>query len=237
MDEGQKRLSIKNWAEEDRPREKLLLKGSRHLTDAELLAILIRVGTSKNTAIDVAKQLLEKVGNDINKLGELSTTQISKGVNGIGKVKAITIVAALELGRRRKENAINKTTNKITTSKDAYDYIYPYLADQQQELFYILLLNRANVIVSNYKISEGGMTGTVVDPKIIFKKVLEEGAVSLILAHNHPSGNHKPSQADIDLTNKLQKASKLLDISLLDHLIFTNNTYFSFACGTRSKAP
>ena len=229
MDEEQKQLSIKNWAEEDRPREKLLLKGSRHLTDAELLAILIRMGTKNHSALDVAKQLLEKVGNDINKLGELSTTQISKGVKGIGKAKAITIAAALELGRRRKENAGNKSIKKISSSKDAYDNIYPYLADQQQELFYIMLLNRANIILSYHKISEGGMTGTIVDPKIIFKKVLEEGAISLILAHNHPSGNQQPSQADIDLTKKILEASKLLDVSLLDHLIFTNNSYFSFA--------
>lgn len=229
MDEEQKRLSIKNWAEEDRPREKLLLKGSRHLTDAELLAILIRMGTKNHSAIDVAQQLLDKVGNDINKLGDLTTNQISKGVKGIGKAKAITIAAALELGRRRKDNSENKTPKKITSSRDAYDNIYPYIADQQQEFFYIMLLNRANVILSYHKISEGGMTGTVVDPKIIFRKVLDEGAVSLILVHNHPSGNQQPSQADIDLTKKIQDASKLLDVSLLDHLIFTNNSYFSFA--------
>ena len=229
MDEEQKRLSIKKWAEEDRPREKLLLKGSRHLTDAELLAILIRTGFKNHPVVDVAQQLLDNVGNDINKLGELSIPQIIKSVKGVGKDKAVTIAAALELGRRRKESSGNKSLKKITSSKDAYDYIYPSLADQQQEFFYIILLNRANVILSNHKISEGGMTGTVVDPKIIFKKVLEEGAISIVLVHNHPSGNLQPSQADIDLTKKIQDASKLLDISLLDHLIFTNNTYFSFA--------
>jgi DNA repair protein RadC len=229
LDEEQKRLSIKKWAEEDRPREKLLLKGSRHLTDAELLAILIRTGFKNHHVVDVAQQLLDNVGNDINKLGELSIPQIIKSVKGVGKDKAVTIAAALELGRRRKESSGNKSLKKITSSKDAYDYIYPSLADQQQEFFYIILLNRANVILSNHKISEGGMTGTVVDPKIIFKKVLEEGAISIVLVHNHPSGNLQPSQADIDLTKKIQEASKLLDISLLDHLIFTNNTYFSFA--------
>lgn len=229
MDEEHKRLSIKNWSEEDKPREKLLLKGSRHLTDAELLAILIRVGTNNRSAIEVAQQLLEKVGNDISKLGDLSTNQISKGVKGIGKVKAITIAAALELGRRRKENSGNKISNKVTSSRDAYDYIYSYLADQQHELFYIILLNRANIILSHHKVSEGGMTGTVVDPKIIFKLVLEHGAASLVVVHNHPSGNTQPSQADIDLTKKIREASKLLDVSLLDHLIFTNNSYFSFA--------
>jgi DNA repair protein RadC len=229
LDEEQKRLSIKKWAEEDRPREKLLLKGSRHLTDAELLAILIRTGFKNHPVVDVAQQLLDNVGNDINKLGELSIPQIIKSVKGVGKDKAVTIAAALELGRRRKESSGNKSLKKITSSKDAYNYIYPSLADQQQEFFYIILLNRANVILSNHKISEGGMTGTVVDPKIIFKKVLEEGAISIVLVHNHPSGNLQPSQADIDLTKKIQEASKLLDISLLDHLIFTNNTYFSFA--------
>lgn len=229
MDEEQKRLSIKKWAEEDRPREKLLLKGSRHLTDAELLAILIHSGTPIYTALDVAKQLLDKVGNDINKLGDLTPAQISKSFKGIGKAKAATIAAALELGRRRKEATGNNTPKKITSSKDAYDIIYPYMAEQKQELFYIILLNRANAILSYHKISEGGMTGTVVDPKIIFRKVLEGGAISLILVHNHPSDNQQPSQADIDLTKKIQEASKLLDVSLLDHLIFTNNSYFSFA--------
>lgn len=229
MDEEHKRLSIKNWAEEDQPREKLLLKGARHLTDAELFTILINTGTSRQSAREVAQQLLDKVGNDITKLGELTPAQIIKCAKGIGKAKAVTITAALEIGRRRKESAATRTVKKITSSKDAYDNIYPFLADQQQELFYIILLNRANDILGYHKISEGGMTGTVVDPKIIFKKVLEEGAISLILIHNHPSGNRQPSQADTDLTCKLRDASKLLDVSLLDHLIFTNNSYFSFA--------
>jgi DNA repair protein RadC len=229
LDDEQKRLSIKDWAEEDRPREKLLLKGPGILTDAELLTILIHSGTTKQSALDVARQMLDKVGNDLNKLADLSPAQISKNFKGIGKAKAATIAAALELGRRRKETSGNKTKKKVTSSRDAYDHIYPYLADQHQELFYIMLLNRANVILSYHKISEGGMTGTVVDPKIIFRKVLEEGALSLILVHNHPSGNNQPSQADIDLTNKIKDAAKFLDVSLLDHLIFTNNSYFSFA--------
>jgi DNA repair protein RadC len=227
--EGQKRLTIKDWSDEDKPREKLLLKGAMHLSDAELLAILIREGTRNQSAVEVARQLLEKAGNDIGKLGDLTPQQISKNVKGIGKAKAVIIAAALEIGRRRKENNSSSSQKKITSSKDAYDYIYPTLADQKQELFYIVLLNRANIILGKYKISEGGMTGTVVDPKIIFRKVLDEGATSLIIAHNHPSGNNQPSQADIELTKKIQEAAKLLDVSLLDHLIFTNNMYFSFA--------
>jgi DNA repair protein RadC len=220
-------LNIKTWAEEDRPREKLLLKGKAALSDAELIAIQIGSGTPKLTAVDVAKLILAAVGNDLNELAKLSVKDLMKH-KGIGEAKAITIVSALELGRRRKEATVAAKT-RITCSTDIYNYIKPQLLDLQHEEFWIILLNRANVVMKKESISSGGVAGTVADPKIIFKKALEQLASSIILVHNHPSGNIKPSAADISLTKKMKEAGQFLDLPVLDHIIFTDNDYYSFA--------
>lgn len=220
-------LAIKNWSEEDRPREKLATKGREVLTDAELIAILLGTGFRDSTAVDVAKTLLKEAGNDLDKLGKLSVKQLSQ-VKGIGPAKAITIIAALELGRRRKFSE-KPELKKITGSKDAYEYLYPYLADQPHEEFYILLLNQSNTVTRHVKVSQGGVASTMVDNKIIFKYALEELAPGIIVAHNHPSGNLKPSQDDISQTRKLCEAARALDIKVLDHIIFTNAGFYSFA--------
>ncbi|MEA3497274.1 MAG: DNA repair protein RadC [Bacteroidota bacterium] len=226
MSNDKKRLGIKQWSEEDRPREKLFSKGAKALTNAELLAILIGSGTRSLSAVDLGKEILNSCENDINELAKLSVSQMIK-FKGIGEAKAITIAAALELGNRRSK--FPSKNPKISSSKSVYDFMYSNFADLNIEKFYILLLKRSNQIINAKEISIGGISGTIVDPKIIFKYCIEELASSVILCHNHPSGNTKPSNADIELTNKIKQGAKLLDISLLDHLIFTNNSYFSFA--------
>ncbi len=220
-------LGIKSWAEDDRPREKLLLKGKAALSDAELIGILIGSGTQKLTAVDVAKLILNAVGNDLNELAKRSVKDLMK-IKGIGEAKAITIVSALELGRRRKETAAAAKTI-ITCSTDIYNYIKPHLLDLPHEEFWIILLNRANVVMKKTAISSGGVAGTVADPKIIFKHALENLASSIILIHNHPSGNTKPSAADISLTKKVKDAGLLFDLPILDHIIFAETAYYSFA--------
>jgi DNA repair protein RadC len=225
--ESPKRISINNWAEEDRPREKLLLKGRAALSDAELLAILIGSGTITESAVDVAKNVLHLAGNDLNELAKLSIKDLTKA-KGIGEARAITIVSALELGRRRKETEPVKKP-KITCSKDIYELIRPDLIDLPVEEFWVILLNRANMVMRKVKISEGGVAGTVADPKVIFKAALEQLASAIILVHNHPSGNLSPSQADRDLTKKIKEAGHLLEIPVLDHIIFTDHQYLSFA--------
>jgi DNA repair protein RadC len=219
--------SIKNWSEDDRPREKLLYKGRHVLSDAELIGILISSGTKNRSAVEVAKDLLTEADYDLNKLSRLSVKQLMK-VPGIGQARAVTITAALELGRRRKESSQNKKA-VITSSKDVYDYFYPHLVDLNHEMFYVLLLKRNSEVICHKAVSAGGVSGTVVDPKLIFKDALEETASSIILCHNHPSGNLKPSKADISITEKLKNAGNFLDINVLDHIIFTNQHYFSFA--------
>lgn len=219
--------TIQSWAEEDRPREKLMLKGKAALTDAELIAILINSGTVDLTAVDVARLILKSVGNNLNELAKLSIKDLSK-FRGIGEAKAIAVIAALELGRRRKEQDRAERA-RITSSRDAYNEIRPHLLDKPHEEFWILLLNRANEVLRPVQISTGGVSGTVADPKLIFKQAIEYLACAIILVHNHPSGNLTPSQADKDLTRKLKEAGRLLDIPVLDHLIFTDNTYLSFA--------
>jgi DNA repair protein RadC len=219
--------NIQSWAEEDRPREKLTLKGKAALSEAELIAILINSGTVDLTAVDVAKIILKSVGNNLNDLARLSIKDLSK-FRGIGEAKAISIIAALELGRRRKEQDRPQRA-RVTCSRDAYNEMIPHLIDKPHEEFWILLMNRANEILRPVQISAGGVSGTVADPKIIFKQALEYLASSMILFHNHPSGNLTPSQADKDLTRKLKDAGKLLDIPVLDHLIFTDKAYYSFA--------
>lgn len=220
-------FSIKSWAEEDRPREKLMQKGRAALSDAELLAILLGSGTAKLSAVDVAKLVLKVAGNDLNALARFSLKELMRQ-KGIGEAKAITIMAALELGRRRKEaDAAARTT--ITSSRDIYYLIRPHLQDLPHEEFWVILLNRANVVMRSVSISRGGVAGTVADPKLIFKEALEQLASSIILVHNHPSGNRNPSAADIGLTRKLKEGGLLLDLPVLDHLIYTDHGYFSFA--------
>ncbi len=221
------KFPLTSWAEEDRPREKLILKGKQSLSDAELLAILLSTGNREETAVGLAKRLLKLVDHNLNELGKTSLKEMKK-LKGIGEVKAITITAALELGRRRQlSNAIEK--KQIRSSRDAYDLLAPSIQDLGHEEFWILLLNRSNGVVAKERISMGGISGTVVDAKLIFKKALDVLACSIILCHNHPSGNLKPSQADIDITRKLKGAGENLEISVLDHLIISEMGFYSFA--------
>ena len=214
------------WAEADRPREKLLLNGRRHLTDAELIAILIGSGNKDETAVDLSKRILGFYKNDLDALGKVSVKDLSK-FKGIGEAKAIAIVAALELGRRRKE-ADGPDVLKIVTSADAFAVLQPVFADLNHEEFWILILNQANYLIGKQLISKGGMAGTVADPKIIFKTALEHNAAYVILAHNHPSGSLRPSQQDINITKKMVEAGRMLDLYVLDHLIVTDKLFYSF---------
>ncbi len=227
MSDNKNNLNILSWAEEDRPREKLLLKGKAALSEAELIAILIGSGTRSLSAVDVAKQILGEAANNLNELARFSVKDLKK-IKGIGEAKAISIVSALELGRRRKEEEFKEKV-KITCSNDIYQLMKPDLMDLPKEEFWVILLNRANRLIKKEQISSGGVSGTVADPKIIFKAALDQYASSIILVHNHPSGNLKPSQADIKLTNKMKEAGNLLEIPVLDHVIFSDQNYLSFA--------
>ncbi len=220
-------ISIKQWAEEDRPREKLLLQGRSALTEAELIGILLGSGNQKQTAVDLAKEILRSVDNNLNSLAKLTVKDLMK-FNGIGEAKAITIVSALELGRRRKSEEISRKPI-IKSSETAYDIMVGELGDLRHEEFWILLLKRNNELIRKVRISAGGVAGTVADTRIIFKQALEELASSIILVHNHPSGNLKPSATDSQLTKRMVEAGKLLEISVVDHLIITDAGYFSFA--------
>lgn len=223
-----KKMGIKAWAEEDRPREKLLLKGHGALTDAELLAILIGSGNTNESAVDLCKRILKEAAtNDLNELAKLDLHDLMK-FKGIGEAKAITIVAALELGRRRRAAEVG-VKPQITSSRDVFELLQPRIGDLPHEEFWVLYLNRANRVTFQESISAGGVAGTVADLKIIFKRALNQLASGIIIAHNHPSGNLKPSQADIDLTRKVREGGKTLEISVLDHLIITTSGYFSFA--------
>jgi len=222
-----KPLGIKSWAAEDRPREKLLLKSKSALSDAELVALLIGSGTGKFSAVEVAKLVLQSVENNLHELAKLTVKDLVK-CKGIGEAKAIAIVAAMELGRRRKDLETEEKP-KITGSKDAYVLVKGDLMDLAHEEFWVLLLNRANRVIKKKKVSEGGVSGTVADPKIIYKLALEELASGIIVVHNHPSGNLSASQSDIALTKKLKEAGKVLEVQLLDHLIIAGQKYFSFA--------
>lgn len=223
----EQKITIKAWAEEDRPREKLSVQGRRSLSDAELIAILIGSGNKDESAVELSKRILYSCDNDLNQLARLSIAELSR-FKGIAGAKAITIIAALELGRRRRESESTKRT-QVKDSIDVYEFIAPSFKDLNHEEFWILVLNRANIITSRHLISKGGQSGTIADPKIIFNIALENHASSLILAHNHPSGNLKPSNADIELTRKLKSAGMFLDIPILDHLIITDNGFMSFA--------
>lgn len=227
MSESSVHVPITQWAEDDRPREKLLLKGKTALSHAELLAILISTGTREASAVELGKRILQLAGNNLNELGKLSVKDLQK-VKGIGEAKAITIAAALELGARRKrEEVLEKPI--ISSSRDAFNLMHTVLADLKVEEFWVLLLNRGNKVIHRYRASEGGISGTIADPRVIFKVAIDHLASSIILCHNHPSGNTKPSQADVDLTKKLKEGGRLLDIQVLDHLIVTEKSFFSFA--------
>lgn len=218
---------IKAWAKDDRPREKLLAKGVVVLSNSELLAILLATGTRQKTAVELAQDVLRSGKNNLNELGKLSVKELMK-IKGIGEAKAISIVAAMELGRRR-QAAASLEKPVVSSSADVAIYLQTTLRDYKHEVFAVVFLNRANKINDCKIISEGGITGTVADPRIILKKALEEDAVSLILCHNHPSGSLKPSKADEELTYKIKEAAKYFDIKVLDHLIVSDDGYFSFA--------
>lgn len=219
--------SIKDWDEADRPREKLMAQGKNALSNSELLAILLGSGNREKSAVELAKEILDSAQNNLNELGRLDINQLKK-FKGIGEAKAITLMAAMELGRRRKTaNPLSRP--KVTCSKDAYDYISPKIADLPHEEFWILLLNRANKIIGEKRISEGSLSSSIADPKKVFKMALEQSVSAIILSHNHPSGNRKPSKEDIRLTKKLVEGGKILEIAVLDHIIVANQTYFSFA--------
>lgn len=219
--------SIKQWAKDDRPREKLLLRGSENLSDSELLAILIHNGSKEKTAVDLGKEVLKLGKNNLNELGRLSVNDLMK-IKGIGEAKAITIAAALELGRRRQASAsLEKAV--VTTSNDMASFLRSVLKDFRHEVFAVVFLNQANKVNHFEIISEGGITGTVADPRVILKKALEQDAVSIILSHNHPSGSLKPSRADEALTLKIKEAAKYFDIRVIDHIIVSEDGYYSFS--------
>lgn len=222
-----KMLTIKQWNEEDRPREKLTLKGSNSLSDAELIAILIGSGNRKETAVELSKKILAHFNNNLNQLAKASLNDLQQ-FNGIGEAKAISIITALELGKRRRlEKAL--AVPKIGCSKDAYEILQPLLGDLPHEEFWVLHLNNSNKVIEKQLISKGGLTGTLVDLRIILKKSLELLATAMILGHNHPSEKLQPSSADKHITQKIKTAALTLDIKVLDHLIVTQKTYFSFA--------
>ena len=225
MQEG--KYSIKQWSEDERPREKLRDKGASVLSNSELIAILINHGTKEKSAVELAQDVLRSGKDDLNELGKLSVKELIK-VKGIGEAKAISIVAAMELGRRRQAMASREKT-VISSSAGVATYLQTLLRDYKHEVFAVLFLNRSNKINHFQIVSEGGITGTVADPRIILKKALEEDAVSIILCHNHPSGSLKPSRADEELTNKIKEAAKYFDIKVLDHLIVSDDGYYSFA--------
>ena len=220
--------SIKNWSEDDRPREKLLKKGSNALSNAELLAILINNGTRNKSAVDLAKELMSLLNNDLQRLGQLSVNVIvNLKVKGLGEAKAIAITAALEIGIRR--SAVENKKEVIKNSKDVANYLQTQLQYKQHEVFMAIFLNQSNKILHQLIVSEGGITGTVVDIRLLLRKALEYNTVNIILCHNHPSGNLKPSNADKNVTYKITEAARFFDIVVSDHIIVSNEGYYSFA--------
>ncbi len=222
-----KKLNIKDWAVEDRPREKLLAKGARALSDAELIAILISSGNLEETAVELSRRILTASNNDLNELGKKSLDFLQT-FNGIGEAKAVTIAAALELGKRRKEAEVFEK-RKIGGSKDVADYFQPMLADLNHEEFWIMLLNRGNKIIDTFRISQGGIAGTVIDVRLILKTAIEKMSSAVILCHNHPSGTLQASNADRQITRKIKSAAEIMDIAVLDHVIIAQHRYLSFA--------
>lgn len=222
-----KKPSIREWAVEDRPREKMQTKGVRSLSEAELIAILIGSGNLEESAVEVSRRIMASVNNNLNELGKKNISDLQK-FKGIGPAKAISIAAAMELGRRRKESEPDEKP-KVITSGDAAAIFRPLLSDLPHEEFWVLLLNRNNLVLDKMMVSQGGLSGTVIDVRIILKMALDKLACSIILCHNHPSGNLVPSEADKEITKKIKEAGKHMDIPVLDHLIIGNGSYFSFA--------
>jgi len=227
MTDYHKNIPIRLWAEDDRPREKLQMKGKRALSNAELIAILIGTGTREFTAVELSKRILKASGGKLKELSRLSAADLMKN-KGIGEAKAVALIAALELANRSGSEQ-GLTRKKVSCSRDVYSFFKPLLQDSSYEEFWILLLNRGNKIINSICISQGGLSGTVADPKKIFKTALEQYAASVILCHNHPSGNIKPSESDLRLTQKLKKAGSFLDLPVIDHIILGDDSYFSFA--------
>ncbi len=227
MDPRPDKLSIRDWARDDRPREKLMQHGAQSLSDAELIAILIRSGNIRESALDLAKRVLAASGNDLHRLGRAGVADLTK-FKGMGEAKAISIVAALELGRRRR--AVEPAERElVATSAVAHELFRPLLADLPHEEFWLLILDRGNRLLDRCRVSRGGIHGTVADPKVIFKEALDRRASCLVLGHNHPSGQLRPSEDDIQLTRKLVEGGRLLEITVQDHVIVTSSGYFSFA--------
>ena len=221
------KYSIKDWAKDDRPREKLLSKSPNALSDSELLAILIKAGTKQKNAVEVAKEVLSLGKNNLDQLGRVSIKNLMK-IKGIGEAKAITIVAALELGRRRQATSFLKKS-RVTNSKQVAGYLQCKFKDLTREVFAVMFLNRSYKINHFEILSEGGITGTIADPRIVLKRALESEAVNIVLCHNHPSGSLKPSRADEEVTSKIQEAARFFDIKVLDHIIVSNEGFYSFA--------
>lgn len=227
MQQKQPSFSIKHWSDDDQPREKLVQKGKSALSDAELIAILISSGSKNESAVALSKKILASVNNNLNELGKLSIKQLTQ-FKGIGEAKAVSIIAALEIGRRKKGEDVQKIT-KINSSRDAFEILQPRIGDLEHEEFWILYLNNGNKVLHSALLSKGGLTGTLVDVRIVMRQALELGAIAMVLAHNHPSGTLRPSKGDRDVTAKLKRAALALDLTILDHIIVTEKDYFSFA--------
>jgi len=227
MEEKSTSFSIKNWADDDKPREKLVQKGSYALSDAELIAILIQSGSRDESAVELAKRILAMADNNLNTLGKFSINQMMR-FKGVGEAKAVCIAAAMEIGRRRREMGPQKR-EEVSSSKAAFGVLFPLIGELPHEEFWILYLNNSNKILHKAQLSKGGITGTLVDARLVFKPALEMGAVGMILAHNHPSGNLKPSLQDKQMTAKLKKGAEALDIKILDHIIVAQDRYYSFS--------
>lgn len=222
-----KKSVIKNWALEDRPREKLLNHGTHNLSDTELLAILLGSGTRNSSAVDLARQILESANNNLHQLGKLGISEL-KQIKGIGETKALMLLSALELGRRRTQSE-SAQKPKINSSKDVFNLLHPILGDLPHEEFWILILNRSNQVVDKTRISQGGISGTVIDTRIILRNAIEKLASGIILCHNHPSGNTEPSEPDKKITQKIQSAANFMEINVLDHIIIADKHFYSFA--------
>ena len=222
------KLSVKDWSPEDRPREKLLTKGVNSLSNAELLAIILRSGTKEETVVELSQRILQSFENDLSRFGKASANHLMTNFKGIGEAKAIGIIAALELGKRRKAEDFG-ARKKIICSLDIYNYFYPFLCDLQHEEFWALFLNHSNRIIDRFKVSQGGISETVVDGKLIYKEAVTRLATFVVLCHNHPSGNHLPSPQDNTVTLRIKKGLEMLEMYLLDHIILTDGKYYSYA--------
>lgn len=220
-------FTIRHWSEDDRPREKLLTKGKSALSDAELIAILLGTGSRNESALDLSKRILSSVGNNLQELGRLTPVQL-RAYKGIGEAKAVSIAAAMELCKRKRESE-TRSLSKISSSRDVFEHMQPVIGELAHEEFWVLYLNNSNKILERVQLSKGGITGTVVDVRLAFKTALQHGATGMILCHNHPSGTLKPSEADRQITRKMRAAGEQLDIKILDHIIVTESAYYSFS--------